>query len=153
MLTFRNATHDPGRQISLYLCTFIQKRIARLNSEAASHGRSAESIVAPPPAAPRAEDAVAPPSADLTNGGGGGGNGGGSSGDREPETRLGVALTAEAAALAGLGVAGGPCGSLRNSPDVLGSGAGGGRGNQPPPTLPPPLLPLPATGLSATWEE
>lgn len=141
-LTFRNDTQEPGRQISLNRCTFIQNRRARFTSVA--RGQQ------PPPSAAPATAAAA---ADTTSGGGGRGSGSGGDGEREaiafslpvPLSRSATSDATRAAAVAAIDVDrdnGGVGGNLRNSPDVLGSRVGGGRGTQPPPMLPP------AAGLS-----
>ena len=133
LLTFRNATHEPGRHISLNRCTFIQKRRARLTSAAPGQ----PSPPSPPGPSPTPAAAAA---AEASLGGGGGGDGDG-------ELRL-LCFPSETTLAAGAtvevhGGGGGGRGNLRNNPDVFGSRAGGGSGIHPPPMLPPPI-----TGLS-----
>lgn len=128
-LTFRNDTHDPGRQISLNRCTFIQNRRARLTSVARGQQPSPSTA----------------PAADTSAGGGGRGGGGGGDGERDALTLpltlslCGTSVTTLVAPAAAVELdrdSNGGSGNLRNNPDVLGSKAGGGRGTQPPPMLP-----------------
>lgn len=125
-LTFRNATHEPGRQISLNRCTFMQNRRARLTSEA--RGQQPLPSLVPASLVPAAASGT---STD------GGGRAGGGDGEREIFTLPPSLLCGTSDAALADPDSGGGSGNLRNSPDVLGSRAGGSRGAQPPPILPP----------------
>ncbi len=126
----------------------MQKRSARFTSEAFTWGGQPSPPPSPSPAA-------AP---EVSLGCGGGGGVGGGEGDGDVELKLlcftsETTLASAAAAEDDGGGGGGGSGNLRNSPDVFGTRAGGGRGIQPPPMLPPPTTGFSKLLLLRWWLE